>query len=459
MRPVSSKIEVNGFGLDKNVATRLLAEAGLKPTKANIAALVDAAKDSSPKNQYLNAKELGAAVGRLVSERKPNVNPDLPIDRVISSPPPSLSRYQFYLADTDGNSRNDYLSIDPLPLSQRKSAMPQLRATASAPKSRSVNEEIGHTRRGGITLQFKSDGELLDFNKGKWVTSSFAEMMAGRPDREDSIARLKAQGYNINAPRDFLAVSVKGHKEPFLFALRGESDKKAPKADGDDGAGRSRMMPSFNTDKRDYGFVSICTEVQIEGFGDASLITVKKPVIYLYPEKKTQVKVEVVIQGEFAAQYPSTTKGAWNMIATPDGTLFDPKTEKRYSYLFWEAMNPGTMEIDETQAFCVKASEAETFLENAATKFALNDKERTDFVSYWIPALLKNPLSLVQFLDAKTYSTYAQMKIEPQPDTEIRLFMLFKRIPKMVKTGNPSLPELRRGKFTVVEWGGANLDE
>jgi hypothetical protein len=28
-----------------------------------------------------------------------------------------------------------------------------------------------------------------------------------------------------------------------------------------------------------------------------------------------------------------------------------------------------------------------------------------------------------------------------------------------VKTGNPTLPQLDRRGFTVVEWGGTNLDE
>ena len=45
--------------------------------------------------------------------------------------------------------------------------------------------------------------------------------------------------------------------------------------------------------------------------------------------------------------------------------------------------------------FCAKAAEnkdAENFLEDSARRFGLNDKERTDFVSFWIPALMRNPL-------------------------------------------------------------------
>lgn len=462
----SSRIEVEGFGLDRNVATRLLEEAGLKADKKTIGALVAHAKDNAPKNNYLNAKELTAALAKLTAERRPSVKADQPIQRVIDAPPQSMSRYSISLADTDGNKSKDMLTFDPVPLRQQKSTMPAMRALGGA-KSRSVDQEVGTTRRGGVTLQFKEAGEAVAFNKGKWVTSSFAEMLTGREDRSESLAKLKKQGYNVNAQRDFLVVSLKDVKDPIIFGARGASDKQAPKEDGDTG-GPSRSfvrpgLPGFpggpSTDKHDYGLVSICTEVQTIGFGDAMMITVKKPVIYLYPEKKTEVTVKVGVQGEFTAQYPQTKDGTWKMIATPDGTLFDPKTEKRYSYIFWEAANPGLLAIDESKAFCVRGDEVETFLEKAAMRFGLNDKERTDFVSFWVPALSRNNFSLVQFLDAKECAAYATMDVQPKPDAEIRLFMIFKAVVRPVAVGSPVLPELRRGKFTVVEWGGANLDE
>ena len=43
--------------------------------------------------------------------------------------------------------------------------------------------------------------------------------------------------------------------------------------------------------------------------------------------------------------------------------------------------------------------------------------------------------------------------------SEIRMFMLFQRVNKPVKVGSPALSLKKREKFTVVEWGGANLDE
>lgn len=463
MKNVSKRICVSGNQLSPNIAAEVLAEHGIKATKANIAKLVEHTIDKDG-NAYLKRSELAAGAAKLAKALQgggPNLKPDQPIARVIAAPPQSLSRYGLSLEDTDGNRSVDMLRIIALPLRDQKARDPRVRAMAGAPKSRAVSEEIGHDRRGNITLQFRgADGELASFQKGKWVTTSFREALAGRPNAKEELARLRAAGYDLNAQRDLLAVTVKGEAQPFVFGLRGPQDKKAPAAD-DAGGGRAFMpqLPGFGIDKRDYGFVSICNDVQVEPWGEGSIITVKKPVIYVYPEKKTAVRVTVRPNGQFSAQYPATTEGTWNMIATPDGMLFDPKTEKRYSYLFWEALNPGQLELDPARSTRVRAEDAEQFLDDSARKFGLNDRERTDFVSYWIPALLRNPVSLVQFLDAGECDRYAKLEVEPKPDAELRLFMIFRRAQAGENAGSPTMPELRRGKYTVVEWGGANLDE
>jgi hypothetical protein len=176
-----------------------------------------------------------------------------------------------------------------------------------------------------------------------------------------------------------------------------------------------------------------------------------------------QVTVELAVDGQLTTTYPRISsagnKNSWTVKAGPSGELFDPQTEKRYPYLFWEAKRNVPFAIDTAQAFCVAQKDAERFLEDAAAKFALNEKERTDFVTYWLPALENNRYSLVQFLSAADYDRYASMVITPKPDCVNRLFMIFQGVNSAVKTGNPTLPQLDRRGFTVVEWGGTNLDE
>lgn len=44
-----------------------------------------------------------------------------------------------------------------------------------------------------------------------------------------------------------------------------------------------------------------------------------KPVIYLYPESKTDVAVKLAYAGELTCTYPAYQDG-WNVSASPDGT-------------------------------------------------------------------------------------------------------------------------------------------
>ena len=53
----------------------------------------------------------------------------------------------------------------------------------------------------------------------------------------------------------------------------------------------------------------------------------------------------------------------------------------------------------------------------------------------------------------------AKMTITPRPDSELRLFMMFQRVPEPVACGAPAVPMVKRTGFTAVEWGGVNLDE
>ena len=48
----------------------------------------------------------------------------------------------------------------------------------------------------------------------------------------------------------------------------------------------------------------------------------EKPVIYLYPEQETDVRVTLDLAGELTCAYPAYGDG-WNVHAAPDGTLTD----------------------------------------------------------------------------------------------------------------------------------------
>ena len=97
-----------------------------------------------------------------------------------------------------------------------------------------------------------------------------------------------------------------------------------------------------------------------------------KPVIYLYPEKATEVSVKLDYQGKFTCTYPEY-KDSWHVVAEPDGTLTDMKTKKEYSYLFWEGLSE--VKYDMSKGYVIKGSDTATFLQSTLAEIGLTPKE------------------------------------------------------------------------------------
>ena len=75
-----------------------------------------------------------------------------------------------------------------------------------------------------------------------------------------------------------------------------------------------------------------------------------------------------------------------------------------YPYLFWEALSYNPQETNE--GFLVTEENAEQFLEEKLTILGLNEKEKTDFITFWLPILLRNKLSLCSFQTQKFYENF-----------------------------------------------------
>ncbi len=176
-----------------------------------------------------------------------------------------------------------------------------------------------------------------------------------------------------------------------------------------------------------------------------------KPVIYLYPEEKTEAKVTLDYNGTLTVTYPEYKEG-WEVTALPDGTLYD-KEGNEYSYLFWEGDSNFTMSIDE--GFCVKGKDTVSFLREKLSYLGLTPKEYNDFIVFWLPFMQDNEYNLISF-QAETYTDNAKLNVSPAPDTEIRVFMTFTPCDSYIDIPEQKLtPAPDRTGFTVVEWGGS----
>lgn len=177
-----------------------------------------------------------------------------------------------------------------------------------------------------------------------------------------------------------------------------------------------------------------------------------KPVIYLYPEKEMQVSVDLTLDGKLTCTYPAYNNG-WNVTATPDGTLTDTNG-KTYNYLYWEGETYA--QYDMSKGLCVKGKDTAAFLEGALEQLGLTRREANEFIVYWLPQMEQNPYNIISF-QADAYTNAAELKVSPEPDTLIRVFMAWKKADSYISLPKQDLSAVQRSGFTVVEWGGTEI--
>ena len=156
-----------------------------------------------------------------------------------------------------------------------------------------------------------------------------------------------------------------------------------------------------------------------------------KPVIYLYPEEKTDISVTLAYDGTLTCTYPNYKTG-WHVSAKPDGTLTD-EDGQTYNYLYWEGTD--SAEYDLSHGFCVA----------------------NEFIVYWLPQMQENPYNLIAF-QSDCYTQVAQLDISPAPDTLLRVFMAWKPLEEKVDIPAQTLTAPARDGFTAVEWGGSRIN-
>lgn len=185
------------------------------------------------------------------------------------------------------------------------------------------------------------------------------------------------------------------------------------------------------------------------------MIISDKPVIYLYPEKETNVEVKVNVTGEGTFYYPSYSD-SWRFIASPSGDLTFGKDV--YNYLFWEGVQMRKFTSNEmNEGFVVKKANVIAFLEEKLTAAGLNSKEQADFITYWGPRLAQNELNFIHFEFNEECNRYAELNINPTPDEIYRIYILWMPISHERSVTEQQIPSYSRDGFSILEWGGIEI--
>ena len=186
---------------------------------------------------------------------------------------------------------------------------------------------------------------------------------------------------------------------------------------------------------------------------------IDKPVIYFYPTQETDISVQLQYDGEIIADYPeydSTIEG-WTLTAYPDGHIIDRTDVLEYSYIFWEGVPSTPIDWDLSQGFVVKGSDTREFLQKTLLQMGLIPKEYNEFIVYWYPLMKDNPYNLIHFAGSQ-YTETAKLTVTPDPDSILRVFMVFKPLDEKIDIDEQEISPFERKGFTVVEWGGSIVD-
>jgi len=216
-------------------------------------------------------------------------------------------------------------------------------------------------------------------------------------------------------------------------------------------------------------FFEISTsDLQIKGgFLDVYVIIFKrsdemqlqeKPVIYLYPEKETNIEVKVDSKGKMLFTYPQLND-AWRGTAYPNGDV--SINGAIYPYLFWESEAPNYTS-NWKDGFVVEREDIVSFLEKTLTDFGLNSRERADFITFWAPRMVQSKACVIHFLQQNECDQFANLSILPQPDHINRINILWSAAqdPEDFKYLLPQrIDSIDRSGFDVLEWGGHEFPE
>jgi hypothetical protein len=189
--------------------------------------------------------------------------------------------------------------------------------------------------------------------------------------------------------------------------------------------------------------------------GNFKIITIDKPVIYLYPEVEQDVEVKVNPVGELSFTYPKYNEG-WTVSATPDGTIKHEGNE--YNYLFWESKqltNVGA--FAENGGHVVEKSNVLTFLENKLNEAGFTSTEKADFITYWAPRMIEFDKVFIEFIQNSNCDQFATLGISPVPDHTNRFYMSWAKYNGEMVAQPQEIQKMDRSGFDVLEWGGQQL--
>ncbi|MBV7272739.1 leucine-rich repeat domain-containing protein [Clostridium sp. PL3] len=176
---------------------------------------------------------------------------------------------------------------------------------------------------------------------------------------------------------------------------------------------------------------------------------VKKPNIYLYPEKTEELLVQVTPKGKITKSIPEYN-GGWKVTVDPSG-----KIDNTYDFLFYEASINHQFTLD--KGWIVNKGSFNEEMNSILTSIGLNSKEKADFIEYWSKELnWKTDRYAAYYIDPKEINEAIKLNLSKEPTSILRVYFYFVPLKdnENLQIKKPEIKEFERNGFTVIEWGG-----
>ena len=109
------------------------------------------------------------------------------------------------------------------------------------------------------------------------------------------------------------------------------------------------------------------------------------------------------------------------------------------------------------KGFVVRGVDITEFLREKLAGIGLTPGEMNEFIVFWAPRMKNNKYNLISFAQEE-YAETAALEIKPAPDSMLRVFMVYRPLDEPVEIQAQEIRPFERKGFTVVEWGGSELN-
>ena len=198
-----------------------------------------------------------------------------------------------------------------------------------------------------------------------------------------------------------------------------------------------------------YGVVVEAGEVTI---ADITMMMsydiVLKPNIYLYPTETCDVDVSLLLaEGCRVTESIPPYGDGWHVSVAPDGVI-----DGQYGYLYYESQIPHDYSKDE--GWVLPYADLEGFFNGIFDAYGFNEKEKSDFIAYWMNYLPQAPYYAIYPLDEPAeIDPLVGLAVTPAPDTLFRLWLVIESLSSPISLPEPGVSPFERVGFTAVEWG------